>query len=113
MIEVIPPVFRLAKWYIRYQIDEDGASYRYMLMELKYQSPFIIIIKDLEGEVFGAYVSAELKVNYKGFWGNGETFLFNYNQVQNLGKIIIRKMKSSATHGLRRIKISHSVIRLD
>lgn len=93
LIEVIPPVFRLAKWYIRFQIDEDGASYRSMLMELKYQSPFIIIIKDLEGDVFGSYVSAELKVNYKGFWGNGETFLFNYNQVHNIDITYFRKMK--------------------
>lgn len=35
-----------------------------MLMELKYQAPFILIVKDVNGSVFGAYVSSELKIHH-------------------------------------------------
>lgn len=48
-------------------------------MELKYQCPFILILKDTDGRVFGGYISNELKVYHEGFFGNGETYLFNFN----------------------------------
>lgn len=61
IIELIPAVYRLAEWIKQYNIDDDGSSLLNMLYEIKNKSPIIIIIKDFDNLIFGAYISTEVK----------------------------------------------------
>ncbi|CAD8102609.1 unnamed protein product [Paramecium sonneborni] len=83
IIELIPAVYRLADWIKYYNIDQDGSSYSNMLQEIKNKSPIIIIIKDFNNFIFGTYISTEVHQFSYGFKGNGETFLFNFDQEKN------------------------------
>ncbi|CAD8191582.1 unnamed protein product [Paramecium pentaurelia] len=83
IIEYIPAVYRLADWIKFYNIDQDGSSFQNMLYKIKNKYPIIIIIKDFDNYVFGAYISTEIQQYSQGFKGNGETFLFNYVQDKN------------------------------
>ncbi|CAD8074151.1 unnamed protein product [Paramecium primaurelia] len=83
IIEQIPAVYRLAEWVKQYNIDDDGSSFLNMLYEIKNKSPIIIIIKDFDNFIFGTYISTEIHQYSLGFKGNGETFLFNYDQEKN------------------------------
>ncbi|CAK84142.1 unnamed protein product (macronuclear) [Paramecium tetraurelia] len=78
IIEQIPAVYRLADWIKYYNISQDGSSFQNLLYEIKDRAPIILIIKDFDNCVFGAYISTELRQYSQGFRGNGETFLFNY-----------------------------------
>ncbi|KAM3134432.1 hypothetical protein pb186bvf_013398 [Paramecium bursaria] len=78
IIERIPAVYRLAKWYIRYDTTEEGSSFENMLKDLKYQSPVIFVIKDVNQIVFGAYITSDIHYSHT-FYGNGESFLFNFD----------------------------------
>ncbi|CAD8208642.1 unnamed protein product [Paramecium pentaurelia] len=82
LIELIPAIYRLSNWNIKFTIDNDGSSYQQLLLSLQYQNPFFFTIKDKDGNVFGAYVSSELKNSKPGFHGTGETFLFQQDQLQ-------------------------------
>lgn len=63
----MPPVYRLADWVKYYTIDVDGSSFHNMLLEVKFISPLILIIKDADLNVFGAYISTELHLKSNGF----------------------------------------------
>jgi hypothetical protein len=41
-------------------------------------SPLILVIKDLDGWVFGAYLSDKLQVK-NSFYGSGESFVFTFH----------------------------------
>ncbi|CAK65533.1 unnamed protein product (macronuclear) [Paramecium tetraurelia] len=82
LIELIPAIYRLSNWSIKFTIDNDGSSYEQLLLSLQYQNPFFFTIKDKDGKVFGAYVSSELQGSKKGFHGTGETFLFQQDELQ-------------------------------
>jgi hypothetical protein len=44
------------------------------------KAPCVLVIKDYDGYVFGAYCSDYLEVKHK-FYGNGETFLFTFKVI--------------------------------
>ncbi|CAD8196291.1 unnamed protein product [Paramecium octaurelia] len=83
VIESIPAIYRLANWNKLYDIDIDGSSYQNMLQEIRYIFPILIIIKDFDLNIFGAYVSIEIHKYFEGFKGNGETFLFKIDTENN------------------------------
>lgn len=41
-------------------------------------SPSVILIRDLDNYLFGAYLSDGIKNSYGKFYGNGESFLFTF-----------------------------------
>jgi len=41
-------------------------------------TPALIIVKDIEQNLFGAYISQQLMVS-EGFYGTGESFLFTFH----------------------------------
>ncbi|CAD8124351.1 unnamed protein product [Paramecium sonneborni] len=82
LIELMPAIYRLCNWNIKFTIDKDGSSYQQLLLSLQNQHPFFFTIKDKDGNVFGAYVSSELQVSKLKFHGTGETFLFQQDELQ-------------------------------
>ncbi|CAD8094550.1 unnamed protein product [Paramecium primaurelia] len=83
VIESIPAIYRLANWNKIYDIEIDGSSYSNMLQEIRYIFPILLIIKDFDLNIFGAYISSEINKYFEGFKGSGETFLFNIDIEKN------------------------------
>lgn len=48
-----------------------------MLLEIRNIFPILLIIKDFDLNIFGAYISSEIHKYFESFKGSGETFLFN------------------------------------
>ncbi|KAI9482686.1 MAG: TLD-domain-containing protein [Benjaminiella poitrasii] len=73
----IPKRYRIAqKWGLIYSLDQHGISLStlYTLMK-RYDGPCIMILKDADKQIFGAYLSNSLALqNY--YYGTGECFLW-------------------------------------
>ncbi|KAI7899659.1 TLD-domain-containing protein [Cokeromyces recurvatus] len=76
----IPKRYKIAeKWNLLYSLDQHGVSLTtlYSLMK-KYDGPCVIILKDADEQIFGAYLSNTLSLqNY--YYGTGECFLWKLN----------------------------------
>lgn len=77
----IPYVFKTGNWNLIYQNHRDGSSINTLLTNVENRSPLIIVVKDLEGMVFGAYLSDYLRPTLNKFYGSGETFVFTFKVV--------------------------------
>lgn len=67
-------------WTLAYTTSTMGYSLPSLYRSLsKYQGPVLLIIKDSEGNVFGAFSSCSLKPS-ESFYGTGETYLFTFKQ---------------------------------
>jgi hypothetical protein len=59
-----------------YQNITHGSSLNTLLKASELNSPLILLIRDIDGSVFGAYLSDYLRMMPHQFFGAGETFLF-------------------------------------
>ncbi|GBB83885.1 hypothetical protein RclHR1_10550005 [Rhizophagus clarus] len=74
----LPRRVRLApSWNLLYSLDQDGTSMTTMYHKVKDKGPLIVVIKDTDEQVFGAFVSESLKQR-PSYYGSGECFLWKY-----------------------------------
>ncbi|XP_016125336.1 oxidation resistance protein 1 isoform X2 [Sinocyclocheilus grahami] len=72
----LPPRTIGHTWQLSYSTDKHGASLKTLYRKLSTtDSPVLILIKDLNQQVFGSFLSHPLHPS-EAFYGTGETFLF-------------------------------------
>jgi len=77
-------------WKLLYSMDQHGARLSTLYRMIKDQGPCVIVLKNSENEVFGAFVSEPFDTENHGFFGTPECFLWKANKYQF--------KKFSATH---------------
>ncbi|KAM6967419.1 oxidation resistance protein 1a [Aplochiton taeniatus] len=75
----LPPRTIGYPWTLAYGTTKHGMSIKSLYRAMQGQdTPVLLVIKDSDGQVFGALASEPFKVS-EGFYGTGETFLFTFN----------------------------------
>ncbi|CAF1235462.1 unnamed protein product [Adineta ricciae] len=68
-------------WQLIFSTEAHGFSLNQLYrrsMEVDQDSPALLIVKDIEQNTFGAYISQQLMIS-EGFYGTGESFLFTFH----------------------------------
>ncbi|CAF2721880.1 unnamed protein product [Rotaria sp. Silwood2] len=81
ILHELPPRVHGLCWRIVFSTETHGFSLNQLYrrsMTVDQDSPSLLIVKDIEQNIFGAYVSQQLMVS-EGFYGTGETFLFTFH----------------------------------
>ncbi|XP_063055021.1 oxidation resistance protein 1a isoform X2 [Engraulis encrasicolus] len=74
----LPPRTIGYPWTLAYSTSKHGMSIKTLYRVMQGQdTPVLLVIKDSDGQVFGALASEPFKVS-EGFYGTGETFLFTF-----------------------------------
>ncbi|CAF0847248.1 unnamed protein product [Rotaria sordida] len=74
----LPARVHALNWYLIFSTEAHGYSLNQLYrrsLEVDHDTPSLIIIKDVEQNIFGAFTSHQLIVS-EGFYGTGESFLF-------------------------------------
>uniref|UniRef100_A0A087Y7J2 Oxidation resistance 1b n=1 Tax=Poecilia formosa TaxID=48698 RepID=A0A087Y7J2_POEFO len=75
----LPPRTIGYPWTLAFGTSKHGMSIKTLYRAMQGQdTPVLLVIKDSDGQVFGALASEPFKVS-DGFYGTGETFLFTFN----------------------------------
>ena len=77
LINCAPELYQTLDWQLIYSTAMDGTSYHNLLRRTQSEYPTLLVIKDENDFVFGAYCSNELWFS-DNFYGNGETFLYTF-----------------------------------
>ncbi|GBF97371.1 hypothetical protein Rsub_11018 [Raphidocelis subcapitata] len=72
----LPPLHRFAPWRLVYSSSRDGTSLHTLLRKAAGAAPTLLIVRDCEGGLFGAYAAEAWHVAPR-FYGTGETFVFS------------------------------------
>jgi hypothetical protein len=78
LTRIIPYRFKNRDWDLVYSSREHGGLLNTMYSRMDDQGPFILVIENHEGEVFGAYLAALSIVDRPKYYGGGETFVWEY-----------------------------------
>ncbi|XP_062321128.1 oxidation resistance protein 1a isoform X3 [Osmerus eperlanus] len=75
----LPPRTVGYAWTLAFGTSKHGMSIKSLYRAMQGQdTPVLMVIKDSDGQVFGALASEPFKVS-EGFYGTGETFLFSFS----------------------------------
>ncbi|XP_077455337.1 oxidation resistance protein 1a isoform X4 [Stigmatopora argus] len=75
----LPPRTIGYPWTLAFGTTKHGMSIKSLYRAMQGQdTPVLMVIKDSDGQVFGALASEPFKIS-DGFYGTGETFLFTFN----------------------------------
>ncbi|CAD8048322.1 unnamed protein product [Paramecium primaurelia] len=80
----LPILFKGQKWQCIYSSIQHGSSIQTLMRKTENNSPSVILIRDLDNYLFGAYLSDGIKNSYGKFYGNGESFLFTFKNSQDI-----------------------------
>jgi hypothetical protein len=75
-----PEIYRYKTWKLLFSISHDGISYSTMFHKTKNLYPSFILIEDSKGQVFGAFMSRDIRESNK-FYGTGESFVFTFKVI--------------------------------
>lgn len=79
----LPPRAEGYAWTLAFTTTHMGFSLRSLYRSLsKYEGPVLLMIKDTEQVVFGAFCSCNLQPS-ESFYGTGETYLFTFKSLQD------------------------------
>ncbi|CAG8703272.1 8938_t:CDS:2, partial [Cetraspora pellucida] len=67
----------LPSWNLLYSLDQDGTSMATMYHKVKGKGPLVLVIKDTDEQVFGAFVTEPFKI-HPSYYGTGECFLWKH-----------------------------------
>nr|XP_055067060.1 oxidation resistance protein 1a isoform X2 [Misgurnus anguillicaudatus] len=74
----LPPRTIGYPWTLAFGTSKHGMSIKTLYRAMQsLESPVLLVIKDSDGQIFGALASEPFKVS-EGFYGTGETFLFTF-----------------------------------
>ncbi|KAL3671520.1 hypothetical protein V7S43_003440 [Phytophthora oleae] len=73
----LPITSQLCRWFRIYGVEANGSSLETLLILAKKQSPTLLVVKDVEGNVFGGFASDEWHRAFH-YYGTGESFLFSF-----------------------------------
>ncbi|XP_066497113.1 nuclear receptor coactivator 7 isoform X2 [Hoplias malabaricus] len=78
LVDALPPRVQGTVWTLVYSTNDHGTSLRTLYRRTaQIRRPVLLLIKDMQNQVFGAFCSDTLKVSDKCY-GTGETFLFTF-----------------------------------
>jgi len=77
-------------WNLLYSMDQHGARLSTLYRNIQGQGPCVMVLRNSENELFGAFISEPFDPSNKGFFGTPECFLWKANKFQF--------KKFSATH---------------
>ncbi len=79
----LPPLVRMREWRLLYSIRTDGESLQTFYSKLKKRNNTLILIKDEDNYIFGAYCCEPWHIsNY--FYGKGESFTFSFKDEDDI-----------------------------
>ena len=74
----IPYYHQYKNFKLLYSMDRDGTALTTMINKGETYENTILVVKNSNKEIFGAYLSEALKIKYNDFYGTAETFLFTF-----------------------------------
>ncbi|KAG9501411.1 oxidation resistance protein 1 [Fusarium musae] len=85
---MVPERLRIVDdWHLIYSLEQDGASLTTLYQRCRHyegkRAGFVLVVKDLEGGIFGAYLS-EYPHPAHSYFGNGECFLWRASTITPL-----------------------------
>ncbi|CAG8446929.1 16821_t:CDS:2 [Acaulospora morrowiae] len=70
------------RWNLLYSLDQDGTSMSTLYYKVKDKSPLVLAIKDMDDQVFGAFVTEPFRP-HPSYYGTGECFLWKSVEPQS------------------------------
>jgi len=67
-------------WKLLYSMDQHGATLTTLYRKIQGQGPCVMVLKNAEEEIFGAFVSEAFDPSNKSFFGTPECFLWKVDQ---------------------------------
>lgn len=77
IIEHFPSLMMTMDWTLVYSVNRDGVSVGTFFEKCKYWKYTLLVVKDINGFVFGGFCAETWKSSTK-FYGTGESFLFTF-----------------------------------
>lgn len=75
IISHVPLRHRQKSWTLLYSTHRDGISMQTLLRKSKGKAPTVLLVRDMDKHVFGAFCSEPWKLSSR-YYGTGETFVF-------------------------------------
>jgi hypothetical protein len=69
----------MREWKLLFSISKDGVSFQTFYAYTRDRDNTVLLIKEINGKVFGAYLCEEWKKSMY-FYGMGESFVFSFDQ---------------------------------
>ena len=74
----LPYYHQYKDFKLLYSMNKDGTSLTTLINKGEEYENTILVLKSLNNEIFGAYLSESLRIKYNDFYGTAETFLFTF-----------------------------------
>ena len=72
-------ILKMSEWKMLFSIERDGTAFQTFYSQVEEQENTVIIIKDENDEIFGCFNAEQWRPTNK-FYGNGQSFLFKFDQ---------------------------------
>lgn len=79
----LPPLIKMREWNLLFDINKHGNSMQTFYSNVKNRDNTVIVIRDENNYVFGAYCSSVWKPSNR-FYGRGESFVFTFHDSEDI-----------------------------